>query len=39
MHRLQTSTHPEVVTKTLRWQPLSEHPPMTVAVESLFGAA
>jgi Uma2 family endonuclease len=39
VHRLQTASHPEVVTNTLRWQPRPEHPPLTLAVESLFDAA
>jgi Uma2 family endonuclease len=38
VYRLQTASNPEEVTGTLRWQPRSEHPPMTIAVESLFDA-
>jgi Uma2 family endonuclease len=39
IHRLQTTTVPDVATAILRWQPRPEHPPLTITVDSLFDAA
>jgi Uma2 family endonuclease len=37
-HRLSASSGPEVVTDTLRWQPNTEYPAMTIEVGTLFDA-